>query len=150
MASIAAFVYFMVVGVRGLGGLRHRYRVAILLKDLRDGVPAGAVGECSMHQNHVTFDNVLVRGDRSQKVGSISEACGRLSSLVASLGYFLTRTAIYRRLRNRALGPHRRSSNQSTSSRLVELTRPCPLTLIVRRSLLASSRGCDSDATRVV
>jgi len=27
-----------------LGGLRHRYRVAILLKDLCDGFPAGAIG----------------------------------------------------------------------------------------------------------
>src|ERR1700722_20457649 len=32
---------FLVVGVRGLWGLRNRYRIAILLKDLGDGVPAG-------------------------------------------------------------------------------------------------------------
>src|SRR5271154_4424227 len=34
----------LVVGVRRLWRLRNRYRVAILLKDLGDGVPAGAVG----------------------------------------------------------------------------------------------------------
>jgi hypothetical protein len=43
----------LVVGVGGLGGLRHRYRVAILLKDLCDGIPAGAIGECTMDQHHV-------------------------------------------------------------------------------------------------
>src|SRR5580704_10231417 len=43
----------LVVGVRGLWGLRNRYRVAILLKDLCDGVPAGAIGEGPMHQNNV-------------------------------------------------------------------------------------------------
>src|SRR5271154_7583324 len=32
----------LVVGVGGLGGLRYRYRVAILLEDLRDGAPTGA------------------------------------------------------------------------------------------------------------
>src|ERR1700722_14211053 len=34
----------LIVGVRSLWGLSNRYRVAILLKDLRDGVPAGAIG----------------------------------------------------------------------------------------------------------
>ena len=43
----------LVVGVRGLGGLRDRHRVAILLEDLRDGFPAGAIGECAMHEDHV-------------------------------------------------------------------------------------------------
>ena len=45
----------LVVGVRGLGGLRNRYRVAILLKDLGDGVPAGAIGEGTMDKHNV-FD----------------------------------------------------------------------------------------------
>jgi hypothetical protein len=52
---------FLVVGVGGLRRLRHRDRVAILLKDLCDGVPAGAIGECTMHQNHV-FDASRRRG----------------------------------------------------------------------------------------
>src|SRR5258708_3022898 len=52
MASIAAFV-FLVVGVRSLGRLRHRHFVPIILEDLSDGFPSGAVGESSMHQNHV-------------------------------------------------------------------------------------------------
>src|ERR1700747_1539394 len=43
----------LVVGVRGLWGLRNRHRVAILLKDLRDGFPAGAIGKCAMHEDHV-------------------------------------------------------------------------------------------------
>src|ERR1700688_220760 len=51
----------LVVGVRGLWGLRNRHRVTTLLKDLCDGVPAGAIGECTMHQNHV-FDASRRRG----------------------------------------------------------------------------------------
>src|SRR5580658_3574159 len=51
----------LVVGVRSLWRLRNRYRVAVLLKDLCDGVPAGPIGECPMHQNHV-FDGSLRRG----------------------------------------------------------------------------------------
>src|SRR3984893_3811949 len=43
----------LVVGVRGLGGLRYRHGVAILLKDLGDGFPARAVGECAVDQNDV-------------------------------------------------------------------------------------------------
>jgi len=48
----------LVIGVRGLGGLRHRHLVSIILEDVSDGFPAGAVGECSMHQNHVL--NMLI------------------------------------------------------------------------------------------
>src|SRR5271155_2780521 len=44
---------FLVVGVRSLGRLRHRHFVPIILEDLGDGFPSGAVGESSMHQNHV-------------------------------------------------------------------------------------------------
>ena len=40
----------LVVGVGGLGGLHHRHRVAVILEDLGDGFPAGAVGESAMHQ----------------------------------------------------------------------------------------------------
>ena len=43
----------LVVGVRSLGRLRYRHLVAILLQDVSDGFPAGAIGECTMHQNHV-------------------------------------------------------------------------------------------------
>ncbi len=43
----------LVVGVGGFGGLRYRHRVAVLLEDLGDGFPAGAIGECTVHQNHV-------------------------------------------------------------------------------------------------
>src|SRR5580693_8849848 len=42
-----------VLGVGGLGGLRHRYRVAIVLQDFGDGFPAGAICERAMHQNYV-------------------------------------------------------------------------------------------------
>ena len=38
-----------------------------------------------LRQTSVTLNHVLVWGDRSQKVGSISKACGRLSSLLAPL-----------------------------------------------------------------
>src|SRR5580693_9058419 len=58
------FRVFLVVGVRGLGRLGNRYRVAILLKDLCNGVPARAIGECTMHQNHV-FDASWRRTRRS-------------------------------------------------------------------------------------
>jgi hypothetical protein len=51
----------LVVGVGGFGGLRYRHRVAILFEDLCYGFPTGAIGECSMHQNHV-FDASLRRG----------------------------------------------------------------------------------------
>src|SRR5580658_9911648 len=44
---------FLVVGIGGLGRLRNRYRVAILLKNLRDGFPAGAIGESAVHQDNV-------------------------------------------------------------------------------------------------
>src|SRR5271168_2776369 len=57
------FRVLYVVGVRGLWGLRNRYRVAILLKDLCDGVPAGAIGECAMHQDHI-LNPVRRRGTR--------------------------------------------------------------------------------------
>src|SRR4029077_9645233 len=43
----------LVIGVRGLGGLRYRHLVPIILEDVSDGFPTGAIGECSMHQNHV-------------------------------------------------------------------------------------------------
>src|ERR1700693_3162593 len=49
----------LVVGVGGLGGLRHRHLVSIILEDVSDGFPAGAVGECTVHQNHVL--NILFR-----------------------------------------------------------------------------------------
>src|SRR6202008_680004 len=42
-----------VLGVGGLGGLRHRDRVAILLEDLGDGFPTRSIGNCTMHQDHV-------------------------------------------------------------------------------------------------
>src|SRR5271163_2085339 len=43
----------LVVGVRSLGRLRHRHLVAIILEDVSDPLPAGAVRESSMHQDHV-------------------------------------------------------------------------------------------------
>src|SRR5271170_1664290 len=43
----------LVVGVRSLRRLRHRHLIAILLQDVSDGFPAGAVGESTMHQDHV-------------------------------------------------------------------------------------------------
>src|SRR5271154_169202 len=43
----------LILGVGVLGGLRHRHLVPIPLEDASDGFPAGAVGEGSMHQNHV-------------------------------------------------------------------------------------------------
>src|ERR1700719_1140231 len=43
----------LVVGVRGLGGLCYRHPVPIILEDLSDGFPSRAVGESSMHQNHI-------------------------------------------------------------------------------------------------
>src|SRR3984957_6649285 len=55
----------LVVGVRGLWGLRNRYRVAILLKDLCDGIPAGAIGEGTVDEHDVfdTSGRRLCRGD---------------------------------------------------------------------------------------
>ena len=47
-------------------------------------------GRARLRQTSVTLNNVLVWGDRSQKVRSISEACGRLSSLLAPLRCPLT------------------------------------------------------------
>src|SRR5277367_1677338 len=44
---------FLVVDVRGLGRLGNRYGVAILLKDLGDGVPAGAIGEGTVDKHNV-------------------------------------------------------------------------------------------------
>src|SRR5271155_5423287 len=43
----------LVVGVRSLGRLRHRHLVAIILEDVSDPLPAGAIGESSMYQNYV-------------------------------------------------------------------------------------------------
>src|SRR5260370_32818060 len=43
----------LVLGVGGLGGLRHRHLVPIILEDVSDGFPARAIGECTVHQNHV-------------------------------------------------------------------------------------------------
>jgi hypothetical protein len=40
---------FLVVGVGGLRGLRYRHLVAIILEDVSDGFPPGAVGESTMH-----------------------------------------------------------------------------------------------------
>src|SRR5580658_9525533 len=47
------FRVFLVVSVGGLGRLRYRYLVAILLEDFSNPLPAGAIGECTMHQNHI-------------------------------------------------------------------------------------------------
>src|SRR6202034_1630574 len=44
-----------VLGVGGLGGLRYRYRVAIFLEDLGDGLPTRTVGKCAMHQHHILY-----------------------------------------------------------------------------------------------
>ena len=49
----------LVVSVGSLGRLRHRYLVPTLLEDFSDSLPAGAIGECTMHQNHVF--NMLCR-----------------------------------------------------------------------------------------
>ena len=43
----------LVVGVGGLGGLRHRHLVPIIHEDVSNRFPAGAIGESSMHQDHV-------------------------------------------------------------------------------------------------
>src|ERR1700691_100982 len=43
----------LVIGVGSLGGLRYRYLVAIILEDVGDGFPSGAVGESTVHQNYV-------------------------------------------------------------------------------------------------
>ena len=55
---MAAFVYFWVLGVGGLGRLRHRHLVPIIHEDVSDGFPAGAVGESSMHKDYV-FDMLI-------------------------------------------------------------------------------------------
>jgi hypothetical protein len=44
---------FLVVGVRGLGRLCHRHFVAIILEDIGNPLPARAICESSMHQNHI-------------------------------------------------------------------------------------------------
>src|SRR5580658_6230026 len=65
----------LVLGVRCLRFLQHRYRVSILLEELRDGFPAGSISKCSMHQEDVVYasrrrDNLLgaskqhTRGDQ--------------------------------------------------------------------------------------
>src|SRR6185295_604581 len=59
----------LVVGVGGLGGLRHRHLVPILLEDVRDGFPTGAIRECTVHQDHV-LDASLRRGTRRGSVQS--------------------------------------------------------------------------------
>src|SRR5580698_9280619 len=43
----------LVVCIRSLGRLRHRHLVAIILEDVSDGFPPGAIRESSMHQDHV-------------------------------------------------------------------------------------------------
>src|SRR5579862_1428803 len=43
----------LVVGVRSLGGLRYRHLVAVLLQYVSDSLPAGAIGESTVHQDHV-------------------------------------------------------------------------------------------------
>ena len=68
---------FLVVGVRGLGRLRHRHRVAILLEDLRYGFPTGAIGECSMHQNHV-LDASAAQDPPRQRSESLQSAWKRV------------------------------------------------------------------------
>ena len=75
----------LVLGVRGLGGLRHRHPVPIILEDVSDGFPAGAVGESSMHQNHVL--NTLIHDHsplqfeiRSDRLISNAKAFGQTGS----------------------------------------------------------------------
>ena len=48
-----SFRIFLVVGVRSFGMLHHRHLVAIILEDISDPLPAGAIRESSMHQDHV-------------------------------------------------------------------------------------------------
>lgn len=43
----------LIIGVGGFGGLRDRYLVAIILEDVGDGLPAGAVRESPVHQHYV-------------------------------------------------------------------------------------------------
>src|SRR5271163_720319 len=43
----------LVIGIRSLGRLCHRHFVAIILENISDGFPAGAIGESSMHQDHI-------------------------------------------------------------------------------------------------
>ena len=62
----------LVLGVGCLGVLHHRHLVPILLEDVSDGFPAGAVGERAMHQDHVL--NMLCHA-RSPPLGLV---CSRL------------------------------------------------------------------------
>src|SRR3984885_6244761 len=48
-----SFSVLLVVSVGSLGMLHHRHLVAIILEDVGDPFPAGAIGESSMHQDHV-------------------------------------------------------------------------------------------------
>src|SRR5258708_2254408 len=43
----------LVLGVGSLGVLHHRHLVPIIHEDFRDGFPPGAIGESTMHQDHV-------------------------------------------------------------------------------------------------
>jgi hypothetical protein len=43
----------LVLGVGSLGMLHHRHLVAIILEDVGDSLPAGAIRESSVHQDHV-------------------------------------------------------------------------------------------------
>src|SRR5580692_9564024 len=43
----------LALGVGSLGGLRYGHRVAVLLEYLRYSFPAGAIGKCTVHQDHV-------------------------------------------------------------------------------------------------
>src|SRR6202044_3859776 len=47
------FRVLLVVGVRSLGRLRHRHLVAVLLQTVSDSLPARAIGESTVPQDHV-------------------------------------------------------------------------------------------------
>src|SRR5579859_6275160 len=58
----------LVVGVRSLGRLRYRHLVAILLQYVSDSFPAGAIGESTVHQDHVL--NMLFHDHSPFQLGS--------------------------------------------------------------------------------
>src|SRR5580704_15524961 len=68
----SGFSVLLIVRVGRFGGLCHRNPVPIVLEDLRDRFPAGAVSESSMYQKHVLnmrfhghspFQDSLARSD---------------------------------------------------------------------------------------
>src|SRR5580692_8568353 len=58
----------LVVGVRSLGRLRYRHLVAIILQYVSDSFPAGAIGESTVHQDHVL--NMLFHDHSPFQLGS--------------------------------------------------------------------------------